>query len=156
MGEVDPGFILEPEHRPKLSITEAEGIPVIDLSPVVNSSGDPEAVAGVVREIGSACKKWGFFQVINHGVSPELRKKIFAMSANFFAQSSEEKKKLRRGENMGCGYYESELTKNIRDWKEVFDLTFEEPTIVPASPHPDDKAVIQWHNQWPQNLPLFR
>nr|AFK35463.1 unknown [Lotus japonicus] len=30
MGEIDPAFVQAPEHRPKLSVIEAEGIPVID------------------------------------------------------------------------------------------------------------------------------
>ncbi|XP_015893544.3 protein DMR6-LIKE OXYGENASE 2 [Ziziphus jujuba] len=158
MGEVDPAFVLEPEHRPKLSITEAKSIPVIDLSPVVNSSGDGDtkAAAAVVREIGKACEEWGFFQVINHGIPLEKREKAFAASADFFAQSLEEKRKVKRDESLSCGYYDTELTKNVRDWKEVFDFQLQDPTIVYASPDPDDKKVIQWNNQWPQNPPHFR
>ncbi|PQM35969.1 putative 2-oxoglutarate-dependent dioxygenase [Prunus yedoensis var. nudiflora] len=55
MGEVDPAFIQDPDHRPKLSITEVEGIPLIDLTPIVSpdSISDPKAVEAVVREIGT-------------------------------------------------------------------------------------------------------
>ncbi|KAH7517928.1 hypothetical protein FEM48_Zijuj09G0116200 [Ziziphus jujuba var. spinosa] len=53
-------FIQDPEHRPKLSTMEAQGMPLIDLS----SSDDTEATEEVVKEIGSACKEWGIFQVI--------------------------------------------------------------------------------------------
>ncbi|GJZ82609.1 hypothetical protein Tco_0647782 [Tanacetum coccineum] len=38
MGELDSTFIQEPKHRPKLALTEAQGIPQIDLSPLINSS----------------------------------------------------------------------------------------------------------------------
>lgn len=163
MGEVtefDQAFIQDPEHRPTISISEAEGIPLIDLSPVVLNSSDPsssdEAVAEVVRQIGSACEQWGFFQVINHGVPLQLREKIFRTSKEFFAQPLEEKRKVRRSEESVCGYFDTELTKNVRDWKEVFDFIAEDPTIVPASPDPDEKDVIHWHNQWPQYPPHFR
>ncbi|EOX98160.1 2-oxoglutarate and Fe(II)-dependent oxygenase superfamily protein [Theobroma cacao] len=151
MGEVDPAFIQELEHRPKLSIIEAEGIPFIDLS-MLNSPdavSDPSTLDSLVSEIGNACKNWGFFQVINHGVPLEQRRKLEKASRKFFAQPWEEKVKVRRDEVKVLGYYDTEHTKNVRDWKEVFDFTVQNPTIVPASTHPDDKEVAEWHNQWP-------
>lgn len=158
MGEVDPAFIQEPQHRPKLSVTEAQGIPLIDLSPISHDSitKDPSAIEGLVREIGSACKEWGFFQVINHGAPLDHRQRIEAAARKFFAQSPEEKKKVRRDAVKVLGYYDTEHTKNVRDWKEVFDFSVEEPTLVPASLDPDDKEVAQWHNQWPEYPPELR
>ncbi|XWS54847.1 hypothetical protein CRYUN_Cryun10bG0124700 [Craigia yunnanensis] len=158
MGEVDPTFIQDLEHRPKLSIIEAEGIPVVDLS-VLNSPDAvsyPSALDSVVSEIGKACKDWGFFQVINHGVPLEQSQKIEKASRKFFAQPLEEKVKIRRDEVKVLGYYDTEHTKNVRDWKEVFDFTVQNPTIVPASRHPDDKEVVEWHNQWPEYPPELR
>ena len=55
------------------------------------------------------------------------------------------------------GYYDSEHTKNVRDWKEVFDYTVEEPTMMPASLDPNyHKELTHWYNQWPQYPPEFR
>ncbi|PRQ23272.1 putative oxoglutarate/iron-dependent dioxygenase, non-heme dioxygenase domain-containing protein [Rosa chinensis] len=158
MGEVDPAFIQDPEHRPKLSIIEPEGIPLIDLSPLSSpdSISDPKAIEVLVREIGNACKNWGFFQVINHGVPLEKRKKIDTAARKFFAQPLEEKRKIRRDEKCVVGYYDTEHTKNVRDWKEVFDFLVEEPTLVPSSTEPDDKEETQWFNQWPENPPELR
>ncbi|CAL9022156.1 unnamed protein product [Prunus brigantina] len=156
MGEVDLAFIQDPDHRPKLSITEAEGIPLIDLSPIIstpNSISDPIAIEGVVREIGNACRDWGFFQVINHGVSLDKLLKIEAVARKFFALPLEEKRKIMRDEKNILGYYDSERNKNVRDWKELFDFTVKEPTFVPSSPDPEDKEVIEWYNQWPAYLP---
>ncbi|KAL6270291.1 hypothetical protein ACE6H2_027202 [Prunus campanulata] len=155
MGEVDPAFIQDPEHRPKLSATEAVGIPLIDLSPL-NSSDNishPKAIEGVVREIGNACKEWGFFQVINHGVLLDKCKKIKAAARKFFAQPLEEKKKITRDEKSLFGYYDTEHTKNVRDWKEVFDFVVEEPMLMPASLDPEDKEETKWTNQWPEYPP---
>ena len=89
MGEVDPAFIQEPEHRPRISYIEGQGIPLIDLSPI-HSSDNVSAIEGLFKEIGSACKEWGFFQVINHGVPLEKREKIYSASRKFSALSSEE------------------------------------------------------------------
>jgi len=41
----------------------------------------------------------------------------------FFGQCLEEKRKVRRDERNAMGYYDSEHTKNVRDWKEVFDCS---------------------------------
>lgn len=75
MGEIDAAFIQSPEHRPKLSIIEAEGIPVIDLSPLLSNTTSSitnhSSLEELVKEIGNACKEWGFFQVINHGAPIE-------------------------------------------------------------------------------------
>ncbi|KAL6209707.1 hypothetical protein ACLB2K_020647 [Fragaria x ananassa] len=158
MGEVDPAFIQDPEHRPKLSIIEAEGIPLIDLSAInyPNSSPDPEAIASIVREVGNACKEWGFFQVINHGVSSDKLQKIEADAKKFFPLPLKEKRKIRRDLNNVLGYFDTENTKNIRDWKEVFDFDVEDPTLVPASPDPEDDKETEWTNQWPEYPPEMR
>uniref|UniRef100_A0A803QDA1 Fe2OG dioxygenase domain-containing protein n=1 Tax=Cannabis sativa TaxID=3483 RepID=A0A803QDA1_CANSA len=143
--EFDPAFIQAPEHRPKPTILEAQGIPLIDLS-----TGPIDDLA---KEIGDACRKWGFFQVINHGVSPESRRKIESAAREFFARPQEEKMRVKRDEVRVLGYYDTEHTKNVRDWKEVFDFVVEDPTFVPATIDPDDQKVTTWHNQWPDQNP---
>ncbi|XP_075673107.1 protein LATERAL BRANCHING OXIDOREDUCTASE 1-like [Castanea sativa] len=157
MGEVDPAFILEPEHRPRISYIEGKGVPLIDLSPIL-SSNNVSAIEfeGLVKEVGDACKEWGFFQVTNHGVPLEKREKIDDASRKFFAQSLEEKRKVRRNEKEVFGYHDTEHTKNVRDWKEVFDFAIQEPTILPASLDPDDKEVTECNNQCPEYPPELR
>lgn len=167
MGEVDPAFIQDPEHRPKLSnnkaaaaaATDVDGIPLIDLSPI-SSTGtgdhDPRELERLVREIGRACEEWGFFQVINHGVAAETRRRVESVARKFFEQAAEEKRKVRRTEKDVLGYYDTELTKNVRDWKEVFDMAVVEPILVPSSSDPDDHDLLEWFNQWPDYPPQFR
>ncbi|KAL5562507.1 hypothetical protein UlMin_032254 [Ulmus minor] len=158
MGEVNQAFIQAPEHRPKLAFTEAEGIPLIDLSAIssINSKPDQATIEELTREIGSACKEWGFFQVINHGVPLEKRQKIDSAARKFFALPLEEKRKVRRDEVQVLGYFDAENTKNVRDWKEVFDVNVENPTLVPSSPDPEDNQVTEWFNKWPQQPPELR
>jgi len=52
-----------------------------------------------------------------------LRQNIETASRMFFGQCLEEKRKVRRDERNAMGYYDSEHTKNVRDWKEVFDCS---------------------------------
>lgn len=147
MGEVDPAFIQAVEHRPKPQTIEPESIPLIDLSSL---ESDPSALETLVAEIGNACDNWGFFQVINHGVPLHFRSKIDSVSREFFALSKEEKKEVGRDEKNPLGYYDTEHTKNVRDWKEVFDFVAPEPAVIPASHEPEDKELREMRNQWPQ------
>ncbi|WCJ33789.1 2-oxoglutarate (2OG) and Fe(II)-dependent oxygenase superfamily protein [Euphorbia peplus] len=146
MGEiVDPAFIQAEEHRPKLQVNGVQGIPLIDLSEF-----------DIVNKVGDACREWGFFQVINHGVPIEKRDSFFNASSAFFGQTLEEKNKVRRDEKRGVGYYDTEHTKNVRDWKEVFDVYVENPMLAPSSHVPNDIEVTQYYNQWPPYPPQLR
>jgi isopenicillin N synthase-like dioxygenase len=155
MGDVDEAFIQAVEHRPKLSIIEAEGIPLINLSSYDLSSSH-SSIETLVAEIGDACKNWGFFQVINHRVPSEKKEKLELASRKFFAQSMEEKLKVRRDGLNPQGYYDSEHTKNVRDWKEVFDAVVNNPTVIPASPEAGDDGLREVVNRWPEYPSEFR
>lgn len=153
MVEFDAAFIQGIEHRPK-EIIIAEGIPLIDLSPVssLDSVLDSQGLEELVEEIGDACNKWGFFQVINHGASYDLRQKIENASRKFFAQTIEEKRRVRRDEVNPLGYYDTEHTKNVRDWKEVFDFSVQDPIQMADF----GKEVQTWTNRWPEYPPELR
>ncbi|KAB2043285.1 hypothetical protein ERO13_D01G005800v2 [Gossypium hirsutum] len=151
MGGIDQAFVQEPEQRPKSSTIEVDGIPVIDMS--VSGTGGIEKLAS---EIGNACRKWGFFQVINHGVPLELRQRVEKVAKAFFDLPIEEKRKAKRDDLNFTGYHDEEHTKNVRDWKEVFDMLIEDPTFLPASPDPDDEEIRTYSNKWPENPPEFR
>lgn len=155
MEEVNPSsFVQDPEHRPKSEIIKAEGIPLLDLSildSVGTNSPDPHALGDLVQQVGYACKNWGFFQVINHGVSLEKRQEVENAARNFFAQPLEEKRKVLRTEERLVGYYNTELTKNVRDWKESFDFNSKDSTLMPASHQVDNNEVVLWSNRWPDH-----
>ncbi|XP_071717047.1 protein LATERAL BRANCHING OXIDOREDUCTASE 1-like [Rutidosis leptorrhynchoides] len=159
MSEVDPAFIQELEHRPKLAIIEAQGIPQIDLSPLINSSlpdYNSKSIQDLVSEVREACKTWGFFQVFNHGVPLENHENIMLAAKKFFDQPVEEKRKVIRDKANQQGYYDIEHTKNVRDWKEVFDINVLNPTKMFASHEADDDRITEYINRWPQDPPEFR
>ncbi|KAF3435680.1 hypothetical protein FNV43_RR22771 [Rhamnella rubrinervis] len=153
MGELDPAFIQDFDHRPNLKATELvdDGIPTIDLSAL--SEGDTQEL---VSEIGHACQRWGFFQVVNHGIPSELLVKVEKMAKEFFELPADEKLKVKRDEVNSMGYHDSEHTKNVRDWKEVFDYLVEDETVIPASHEPDAEELRTLTNQWPQCPVEFR
>ncbi|PNX72664.1 gibberellin 20 oxidase 1-like protein [Trifolium pratense] len=150
MEDFDPAYIVSKEHRPELSnnVFNVDENPIIDLS----ESNQQE----LISKIGKACQEWGFFQVINHGVPFEVSSKVEIEAKKFFEQSLEEKKKVKRVEANATGYHDGEHTKNIRDWKEVFDFLIEDAVQVPSSHEPHDMELWTLKNQWPQSLPHFR
>jgi isopenicillin N synthase-like dioxygenase len=112
----------------------AEGLPVIDIS-------DPEAPA-TARAIGAACRNWGFFQAVGHGVDPRLIARLQRQMRVFFAQPIAAKREIVRSEQNPWGFYDRELTRHTPDWKQIYDMG-------PAS---GDSIVPQW----PAALPEFR
>ncbi|KAG2271466.1 hypothetical protein Bca52824_066021 [Brassica carinata] len=154
MEDLDQTFIQAPEHRADSNSipNQPEEIPVIDLSRL----NDPEDIQNVISEIGDACETWGFFQVINHGVPCDARKRVEETVKIFFDLPMEEKIKVKRDEVNPAGYHDGEHTKNVRDWKEVFDIYFKDPMVMPSSTDPEDEGLRVVYNKWPQFPSDFR
>lgn len=74
-------------------------IPSLDLADF--TSGDPERKAKFVQEIGKAFNNIGFVAIKNHGLSEELRGKLYEAVQKFFYQSDELKKKYEFPELAG-------------------------------------------------------
>lgn len=74
-------------------------IPSLDLADF--TSGDPERKAKFVQEIGKAFNNIGFVAIKNHGLSEELRAKLYEAVQKFFYQPDELKKKYEFPELAG-------------------------------------------------------
>lgn len=120
-------------------------VPVVDLA---------AADAASVAEIAGACRHWGFFQIVGHGIPPALVKRFEAAMHDFFALPTEAKRGVRRSRDNARGYYEKELTKNVQDWKEIFDFGFLPRPDLPDE-HPSNRT-LDGQNRWPAELPGFR
>lgn len=55
---------------------------------------DPIAKANLISQIRDACLDKGFFQLINHNISPDLQARLFSHSRSFFSLPLQEKLKL--------------------------------------------------------------
>jgi len=89
-------------------------VPVIDIAEL----DDPESMTRIDR----ACRDWGFFQVIGHGIDEALMRSIFDVSREFFGQSIDAKRRILRDADNPWGYFDRELTRNRQDWKEIYDF----------------------------------
>jgi isopenicillin N synthase-like dioxygenase len=127
-----------------------------DASVVTELREDNPALADVISNIRNAASEWGFFYISNHGVSEQELERFQAAERAFFALPKDIKNTVRRAEDNARGYFDSELTKNKLDWKEVFDYAGRQEDG-PA----DDagyKRLRHDENQWPSDevLPGFR
>ena len=99
----------------------AAGPPTIDISALL-SPGVAEAKEKVVQDIAKAATKWGFFQVTGHGVHQEDIEAFDSDVTRFFGQDKDYKYKIKRTAGNSRGYFDDELTKQTRDWKEAIDI----------------------------------
>ena len=65
-------------------------IPIIDVGALV---GGAAAARQVARAVGFACRETGFFYVAGHGIAPELVRRVFALSQQFFALPLDQKQR---------------------------------------------------------------
>lgn len=94
------------------------------------------------KALAAACVDWGFFQVTNHGISADLLQSALDVSRAFFNQTPGDKQALSRTKEQPWGYYDRELTKNLRDRKEIFDFGHTDGVPWPSTP-PDFEAVTR-------------
>ncbi|KAK3010566.1 hypothetical protein RJ639_010749 [Escallonia herrerae] len=73
-------------------LTQEDAIPVIDYS--LLTSGTPNQQSKAIQDLGKACEEWGFFLLVNHGVSETLIDKVFDASSQFFNLTEEEKREF--------------------------------------------------------------
>ncbi|PPD69003.1 hypothetical protein GOBAR_DD34118 [Gossypium barbadense] len=73
--------------------SSAESVPIIDLN-------DPNAL----QNIGHACRTWGVFQVINHGVSTTLLDMVESTNRTLFSLPVNQKLKAARSPDGVSGY----------------------------------------------------
>lgn len=108
-------------------------LPVIDVSDLHR--------AATQRAIHAACRDWGFFQIVGHGISEYTLAALRREMRAFFALPLAAKRAIARTAENPWGFYDRELTKQTRDWKQVYDFG-------PADGH----AIVP---QLPRELPRF-
>ena len=109
-------------------------IPVIDIGRLQDRR--------TLEALDTACRDWGFFQVVNHGIAQSTVDRLMSESRAFFALPDAEKQAISRTAQNPWGFFDRELTKNTRDWKQIYDYG------------PGSGEEMQ--PQWPAMRPGFR
>ncbi|KAL6998428.1 hypothetical protein U1Q18_008554 [Sarracenia purpurea var. burkii] len=138
-------YIKPPSDRPSSESSSSAAdttvdIPVIDLSDLI--SDDPSRRDATMSLVAAACREWGFFQVVNHGVSHKLMKRAVEVWRQFFDLPLEEKQAYANTPATYEGYgSQLGIEKGIKlDWSDYFFLHY-----LPES--------LRDRNKWP-SLPL--
>ncbi|VVA28722.1 Hypothetical predicted protein [Prunus dulcis] len=102
------------DHTCKLS----SEIPTIDFS--LLSRGHKEELT----KLDLACKEWGFFQMVNHGVATEVLQGMKDAAAKFFELPVEEKNKVAMTSDdiQGYGHAYVVSEEQILDWSDLLFL----------------------------------
>ena len=106
-------------------------VPIVDIS-------DPDATSRA--ELDRACSDHGFFLLVGHGLD-EVISETWAATERFFDAPRSLRTAIMRDEANPLGWFDRELTKRLRDHKEVFDFV--------------DPSAGDAMNRWP-DLPGFR
>ncbi|GAA0171332.1 oxygenase [Lithospermum erythrorhizon] len=136
---VIPQNYVRPESdRPNSSeVSECQDIPVIDLSGV--------DLSFIVRQLGDACMHYGFFQVINHGISKDIVEKMLEVAKEFFRLPIEEKLKLYSDDptkTMRLSTSFNVKKETVHNWRDYLRLHC----------YPLDKYATEW----PSNPSTFK
>ncbi|KAI3878515.1 hypothetical protein MKX03_023965 [Papaver bracteatum] len=118
-----------------------ETVPVIDLQNLL--SPDPITRKLELDRLHSACKEWGFFKVVNHGVNPLLVENVKSDIEGFFELPMDDKTQYgqKEGDGEGFGQHFVQSDDQRLDWADMFymvtrPLHLRKPCLFPLFPTP--------------------
>lgn len=130
-------------------------IPLIDVAPLL--SGTPDQARGVAHALGRACRDVGFFYAVGHGVTADLRQRVFDCAVAFFTGPASIREAVCfQGPGSNRGYIrlggETLDPSKPADVKEAFNIGLE---LAPDDPELLACAPFRDANLWP-DIPDFR
>ncbi|XP_056158728.1 flavanone 3-dioxygenase 3-like [Syzygium oleosum] len=139
-------YVLDAYHvalgdRPSLCPDKAD-VPLIDLGGLWK---DPARRSAVVKDIAKACCRFGFFQIVNHGICQTVMDEALHAASSFFDLPTQEKMK----------YMSNDVHKPVRyatSLKDGIDKTQFWRVFLKHYAHP----LERWMGQWPENPPHYR
>ncbi|KAG9129703.1 hypothetical protein Leryth_024768 [Lithospermum erythrorhizon] len=112
-------------------------IPVIDLEGV-EATG--YARASTINRVRDACQKWGFFQIINHGVPSSVMAEMMVATRRFHEQDAEVKKQFYSRDNTKTFLYNSNFDlyeAPSTNWRDTFQCI-----LAPHAPDTDKLPTV--------------
>lgn len=143
---IPPEFIIRSSEndQPSDNITAVPRGGVLEIPTV--GFGDPD-VEKVLVGVAEASRKWGMFQVVNHGIPDEVIRKLQEVGKEFFELPREEKELYAKApDSKSLEGYGTKLQKEVNGKKGWVDHLFHK--IWPPS------AIN--YSFWPQNPPSYR
>lgn len=123
--------------------------PIIDIGPLLRSVDyTGKEAQTVLLKLQEACRIWGYFNIINHGIDKDLQSRLFHQMELFFSSSKETKYSVKRTPTNSRGFADDELTKQLRDSKELLDIGQEHFGNVSYQAAVDQ--LLDGFNMWPE------
>jgi len=153
-------YIKPVSERPSLNpdsgtpVHDPTVMPVIDLGGLSGSTAAREAT---VRAISDACKEWGFFQVVNHGVRLEVMREVVEVWREFFHLPMETKQVYANSPATLEGYGSRLGVQKdaILDWGDYYFFHLLPECIRNKRMWPTLPASLRLHQHFPDLLFLF-
>ncbi|KAK7256046.1 hypothetical protein RIF29_29479 [Crotalaria pallida] len=112
-------------------------VPIIDLRDIHNN---PALHSEVVTKIRSACREWGFFQIVNHGIPISLMDEMIHGIRRFHEQETDVRKQFyTRDIKKKFLYYSntSLFLDNFANWRDTVGCP-----VAPNQPKPEDLPAV--------------
>lgn len=142
LNHVPSNFIRPIGDRPDLQLqfTTTDSIPTIDLQGL-----DASNRSEIIQKIAHACRNYGFFQIVNHGVPEEVINNMMSVSKEFFNLPESERMKNYSDDPLKTTRLSTSFnvkTEKVSNWRDYLRLHC----------HPLEDYV----HEWPANPPSFR
>ncbi|KAI4371404.1 hypothetical protein MLD38_019645 [Melastoma candidum] len=148
-------FVRDEDERPNpdaLVPPMSTQLPLISLSRLMEGKGDDGRCE--LYRLAEACRDWGFFQVVEHGVDPELMERMEKVATEFFMLPVEEKRKYPMTPGKVQGYGQAFVFSEDQklDWCNMFALGVEPrairiPELWPKTPPDFSETVDRYSRQ---------
>ncbi|RVW26284.1 1-aminocyclopropane-1-carboxylate oxidase-like 1 [Vitis vinifera] len=100
-----PRMFINEQHKTDMTWgsreSSPESVPIIDFK---GMDKDAALRTQIIKKVGEACEKWGFFQVVNHGIPESVLNDMIDGIRRFHEQDAETKKE----------YYSRDSQKKVR------------------------------------------
>ncbi|PHU08851.1 Thebaine 6-O-demethylase [Capsicum chinense] len=124
-------------------------VPIIDMKKLLEIGDGHDGTE--LERIHLACKEWGFFQLVNHGVNLSLMEKVKSEIKAFFDLPMEEKKKFEQQEGDLEGYGQAFVVSEEQklDWADILYMVtrptnLRKPHLFPKLPASLRDALEQY------------
>ncbi|KAI6705605.1 hypothetical protein NL676_008567 [Syzygium grande] len=153
--EVPPRYVRTDQDHPLLHDDHGPlllQVPIIDMNNL--SSSNDDLVESELEKLHVACKDWGFFQLINHGVSGSLVDEVKLGIQDFFKLPMEEKRTFwqEEGDLEGFGQMFVGSEEQKLDWGDLFFMVslprrLRKPHLFPMLPSPFRDVLDEYSSE---------
>ncbi|KAG6419832.1 hypothetical protein SASPL_116344 [Salvia splendens] len=136
--------------------SQSDSLPIIDFS--LLTSPNPDQRCRVLADLDSACREWGFFILVNHGIPEKLLKAIIASSLEFFELPEEEKRRYEAKSasdpvKSGSGSLINTANQRVHLWRDFVKSYVHPEFNCPTEPHTLRETLQEFSGK---TRPVFR